>query len=72
MSKGTILNWPDNVSSLCVSCQKHMCIQVRTCPIYDQDNWQISPEMDHWKSHPKVLHFMQDNKADMLIKKDVW
>jgi hypothetical protein len=39
--KGTILNWPDNIGSLCFSCQKHMCIQVWTRPMYDRDNWQI-------------------------------
>jgi hypothetical protein len=38
---GTILNWPDNVGSLCFSCQKNMCVQEWTCPMYDRDNWQI-------------------------------
>ena len=29
----------------------------------------INPEMDHWKSRQKVLHYMQSNKVYMLTKK---
>jgi hypothetical protein len=31
--------------------------------------YEISPEMGHWKSRRKVLHFMQDNKVYMLKNK---
>jgi hypothetical protein len=41
MFKGSIFNWLDNGGSLCFSCQKHMCIQVQTRPMYDRDYWQI-------------------------------
>jgi hypothetical protein len=53
--------------------RSNMCIQVQTRPtIGIISKYIISPEMDHWKSHRKVLHFMQDNKVNMLTNKKIW
>jgi hypothetical protein len=52
------------VRSTCVFKYEHAL-----CMIGIIGKYEISPEMDHWKSRRKVLHFMQDNKVYMLKNK---
>jgi hypothetical protein len=52
------------VRSTCVFKYEHAL-----CMIGIIHKYEISQEMDHWKSRQKVLHFMQDNKVYMLKNK---
>ena len=50
--------------AICVFKHEHALFMVGIIGKYT-----ISPEIDHWKSRRKVLHYMQGNKVYMLTKK---